>query len=116
MSIDPSGVSAFAGWRVADGSLSGLSADERSLTARFRDWQDQDWTCVFTDVRAFEAIEAIGESLSHTSIATAGPFWDRAWKDAEPGEAAGACFTLWSAWTGRAVLQVVAAGFRIERG
>ena len=98
---------------IADGQIEGLTSTRQSLRIEFRDWQEGIWLLDFPDATAFESISAEGEDLAEVRIEESND-WLLGVKNTVQDELPDArCYSFMSAWSGTAVLRVVAKECRV---
>jgi len=103
----------FATVPLADAQVLELSLTE-DLCIRLKDWKEKEFTLIFEGVVGLELFGVVGEDLSHGTVDSTDPLIQRASLAIEEPVGGLWCFALWSAWSNKRVIRIVARDYKKE--
>jgi hypothetical protein len=98
---------------ISDGEIENVKISDDFISVVLRDWKNVLWEIIFDDPIAYEAISAIGESLSELKIESNCGFLEKCKRISGEGVAILFCYSFISAWSEEPVFRVIARDCRV---
>jgi hypothetical protein len=106
----------FGDLKVSDGRVTEIVIRGRKLFLCLQDWKERSTAVTFEDVIGFEGIGAIDDDLSHAEESTDDPLIQQVCRQANVSIEGYRCFSLFSSWTDKPLLRIVAQRCQLEPG